>query len=228
MYAEPVSVQRLFSADRRQYRVPFFQRPYVWDRENQWERLWDDISGKADAGTEGDSAPPHFLGAIVLEPQKKEGLFGVEMVNIIDGQRSPQTEEPLPSGLSNLDVDHIMPMSWRAYWRLLMARSPKNRKLAVSGSHSCPAKSRTSRYRDQTPGRREEDHRQSVARSLWREPQLSEQGIRGEAGKAIRGFEPASQSHADATRHVGRGFDRGTRRVARQSGTEDLASPKVT
>jgi uncharacterized protein with ParB-like and HNH nuclease domain len=87
MYAGPVSVQKLFSTDRRQYRVPFFQRAYVWDRDNQWERLWGDISDKADARTEGDSPTPHFLGAIVLEPQKKDTLFGVEMVNIIDGQQ---------------------------------------------------------------------------------------------------------------------------------------------
>lgn len=30
---------------------------------------------------------PHFLGAVVLEPQAKEGLMGVDTLHIIDGQQ---------------------------------------------------------------------------------------------------------------------------------------------
>jgi len=86
MKSETMSVQRLFQ-DRRQYRVPFFQRPYVWNKEDQWERLWTDISEKADVRIEGDQPPPHFLGATVLEPQQRSGLLGVEASNIIDGQQ---------------------------------------------------------------------------------------------------------------------------------------------
>jgi hypothetical protein len=81
-----MSVQQLFQ-DRRQYRVPFFQRPYVWNKEDQWERLWTDISDKADVRIDGDQPPPHFLGAAVLEPQRRSGLLGVEASNIIDGQQ---------------------------------------------------------------------------------------------------------------------------------------------
>jgi hypothetical protein len=86
MKSETMSVQQLFQ-DRRQYRVPFFQRPYVWNKEDQWERLWADISEKAEVRIEGDQPPPHFLGAAVLEPQKRSGLLGVEGSNIIDGQQ---------------------------------------------------------------------------------------------------------------------------------------------
>jgi uncharacterized protein with ParB-like and HNH nuclease domain len=86
MKSETMSVQQLFQ-DRRQYRVPFFQRPYVWNKEDQWERLWIDISDKAEVRIEGDQPPPHFLGATVLEPQKRSGLLGVESSNIIDGQQ---------------------------------------------------------------------------------------------------------------------------------------------
>ena len=28
--------------------VPLFQRPYVWNRENQWEPLWDDVTRVAE------------------------------------------------------------------------------------------------------------------------------------------------------------------------------------
>jgi hypothetical protein len=32
--------------------------------------------------------------------------------------RSPRSEEPLPGGLENLDIDHIMPTSWFEHWPL--------------------------------------------------------------------------------------------------------------
>jgi uncharacterized protein with ParB-like and HNH nuclease domain len=86
MKSETMSVQQLFQ-DRRQYRVPFFQRQYVWNKEDQWERLWTDISDKAEVRIDGDQPPPHFLGAAVLEPQRRSGLLGVETSNIIDGQQ---------------------------------------------------------------------------------------------------------------------------------------------
>lgn len=73
--------------DRRQYRVPFYQRAYVWNREDQWGRLWEDIRDKAEARLSGTKAIPHFMGAVVLEPQKKMGLLGVERFHIIDGQQ---------------------------------------------------------------------------------------------------------------------------------------------
>jgi uncharacterized protein with ParB-like and HNH nuclease domain len=70
-------VQQMFQ-DRRQYRVPFYQRSYVWSKEEQWEPLWSDISDKADVRSGGQTPAPHFLGAIVLEPQARPGLKGVE------------------------------------------------------------------------------------------------------------------------------------------------------
>jgi len=79
-------VQQLFQ-DRRQYRVPFYQRAYVWVKEEQWEPLWNDIQTKAESRTDGETLTPHFLGAIVLEPQPRRGLKGVETYNIIDGQQ---------------------------------------------------------------------------------------------------------------------------------------------
>lgn len=86
MQAETISIQKLFQ-ERRQYRVPFFQRPYVWNKEDQWERLWDDISDKAEIRAGGDQPSPHFLGAAVLEPQQRHGLIGVDSFHIIDGQQ---------------------------------------------------------------------------------------------------------------------------------------------
>jgi hypothetical protein len=86
MKSEPLTVQQIYQ-ERRQYRVPFYQRPYVWNREDQWGRLWEDIRDKAEIRLQGGKAVPHFLGAVVLEPQKKSGLLGVERFHIIDGQQ---------------------------------------------------------------------------------------------------------------------------------------------
>jgi uncharacterized protein with ParB-like and HNH nuclease domain len=86
MRSETNDVQQIFQ-DRRQYRVPFYQRAYVWGKEEQWEPLWSDIRDKAEVRMAGATPTPHFLGAIVLEPQPRRGLRGVETYNIIDGQQ---------------------------------------------------------------------------------------------------------------------------------------------
>jgi uncharacterized protein with ParB-like and HNH nuclease domain len=67
--------------------VPFYQRSYVWTLANQWEQLWEDIRVKADARLNGRKQTPHFLGAVVLDPQPRVGLFGVDTLHIIDGQQ---------------------------------------------------------------------------------------------------------------------------------------------
>ena len=87
MDSNDLSVQQVFQ-DRRQYMVPFYQRTYVWTLQDQWEQLWDDIGTKAEARLSGSgSYTPHFLGAIVLDPQPRTGLIGVDTLHIIDGQQ---------------------------------------------------------------------------------------------------------------------------------------------
>jgi len=47
--------------------VPLFQRPYVWDEQNQWSPLWQDIRRLVEARERDPYAQPtHFLGAIVV------------------------------------------------------------------------------------------------------------------------------------------------------------------
>lgn len=86
MKSETLTVQQLFQ-DRRQYCVPFYQRAYVWTQRNQWSALLEDILEKAQSRLSGTKPTPHFLGAVVLEPQPKKGLFGVDSIHIIDGQQ---------------------------------------------------------------------------------------------------------------------------------------------
>lgn len=81
------TIQQLFK-DRRQYMVPFYQRSFVWTLRDQWQPLWEDIERKAEARLLGSSSStPHFLGAIVLDPQPAAGLIGVDTFHIIDGQQ---------------------------------------------------------------------------------------------------------------------------------------------
>lgn len=71
--------------------VPLFQRQYVWNRERQWEPLWDDISRKFTDYLEGrKDAPVHFLGAMVLD-QKQTPTTHVEKRQVIDGQQRLMT-----------------------------------------------------------------------------------------------------------------------------------------
>lgn len=73
--------------DRRQYCVPFYQRAYVWNLAEQWEPLWLDIKAKAQARLECLTITPHFLGAVVVEPQARTDLKGVDTFHVIDGQQ---------------------------------------------------------------------------------------------------------------------------------------------
>jgi len=101
MHSTTVTVQQIYQ-DRRQYRVPFYQRAYVWNREEQWGPLWEDIRDKAEARIQGNKPVPHFMGAVVLEPQKKLGLLGVERHHIIDGQQRLTTMQYVLTALCHV------------------------------------------------------------------------------------------------------------------------------
>ncbi len=85
--------------DRKQYKVPFYQRAYVWSLDKQWSLLWADIKDKADERLAGTTPAPHFLGAIVVEPQDKVGLKGVDTLHIIDGQQRLTTLQYVLAGI---------------------------------------------------------------------------------------------------------------------------------
>jgi alkylated DNA nucleotide flippase Atl1 len=67
-------------------KVPLFQRPYVWKRDEQWEPLWQDVRRLTEVRLGDKSLAKHFLGAIVL--QAKDPAAGqVSAHQIIDGQQ---------------------------------------------------------------------------------------------------------------------------------------------
>jgi len=71
------------------YEIPPFQRPYVWNKEEQWIPLWEDIVRVAESHLEETKRRPissHFLGAVVFELTEATST-GVKKFYVIDGQQ---------------------------------------------------------------------------------------------------------------------------------------------
>ena len=92
-----LTMVKLFGQNIR-YLIPEFQRPYVWNQEDQWEPLWDDVRNTAEEFIEKRNLrpkpPSHFLGAVVVQQQP----FGVGRIGtrqVIDGQQRLTTAQLL-------------------------------------------------------------------------------------------------------------------------------------
>lgn len=82
--------------------IPLFQRPYVWEENDQWAPLWKDIRRTIELRIATPSAAPtHFLGAVVL--QAAESSPGnLTTWNVIDGQQRLTTLQLL------MDATHAL------------------------------------------------------------------------------------------------------------------------
>jgi len=90
MKTDKITVFDLFEKQRR-YLVPIFQRGYVWNRERQWDPLWEDISEQAQLvqlheESSKNTIRKHFLGTIVLS-HVPTVIKQVPTSEIIDGQQ---------------------------------------------------------------------------------------------------------------------------------------------
>ena len=85
MDAGTLSIKNIFGQDIR-YIVPLFQRPYVWDRERQWEPFWDDVRMVSERVERKEPVVAHFFGAMVLD-QVSNPTGHLETRWIIDGQQ---------------------------------------------------------------------------------------------------------------------------------------------
>ncbi|HQD59933.1 MAG TPA: DUF262 domain-containing HNH endonuclease family protein [Propioniciclava tarda] len=85
---------------RDHFEIPAFQRPYVWNEEDQWAPLWDDVVRVADSyvtaklGGTDPKVPHHFLGAVVYE-SKPLVTGDVARHEVIDGQQRMTTLQVL-------------------------------------------------------------------------------------------------------------------------------------
>lgn len=88
MDADVLNLKTLFGSEVS-YRIPQFQRPYAWKREDQWEPLWEDVRKVAGNVLRSEASvkiPPHFMGAIVLQ-QQPSGAGEVSKRIVVDGQQ---------------------------------------------------------------------------------------------------------------------------------------------
>jgi len=76
--AKEVKMRALLSNAQEAHRVPLYQRPYAWNRD-QWEDLFDDVINLS-------SNNVHFLGSIVVVPEGEHRL-GVNYFQVVDGQQ---------------------------------------------------------------------------------------------------------------------------------------------
>lgn len=97
MKADILTLKALFQKDVR-YLIPTFQRPYVWNQEDQWEPLWNDVRNIAedyldqldhvngDLALAEERTGRHFLGAVVLQ-QQPTPTRDLDTRHVIDGQQ---------------------------------------------------------------------------------------------------------------------------------------------
>ena len=90
MKTDPLTLNDLLGGAMH-FRVPIFQRRYVWTKEDQWEPLWSDLVEVArrqmpTSDADADTRRPHFLGAIVLQQQENDA-FQPKLLDVIDGQQ---------------------------------------------------------------------------------------------------------------------------------------------
>src|SRR5260370_1540415 len=104
MKPETRTVTELFERDVR-YVVRLYQRPYVWNEEDQWEPLWEDIRVLVDHQRNGAPGPEghwsHFLGAIVLD-QETQAPGSIPVYTVIDGQQRLTTLQILLAAAANV------------------------------------------------------------------------------------------------------------------------------
>lgn len=87
MKTDTYSPAQIFSTQQRLL-VPLFQRPYVWNKELQWEPLWRDMKRVLTRYMAQPDAThqPHFLGAVVFQ-QVQNPVGEIQQRTIIDGQQ---------------------------------------------------------------------------------------------------------------------------------------------
>lgn len=96
MIPQNPTLDKLFEGNK-EYRVPLYQRLYVWNKEDQWKPLWEDITAIADTLVQSNDAivEPHFFGALVLK--KSDGVTpdDANIWRVIDGQQRLTTTQLL-------------------------------------------------------------------------------------------------------------------------------------
>lgn len=111
MQAGDVRLGQVFANDQQNV-IPLFQRPYVWDEENNWLPLWQDIRQAAEevereslSGLYGTDQRTYFLGAVVIQHRPKPPKR-VSLWSVVDGQQRLTTLQILFAAARAVALDH--------------------------------------------------------------------------------------------------------------------------
>jgi len=107
MQAGDVRLGQVFSSDHVNL-IPLFQRPYVWDKDENWIPLWLDIQSVArdvqndrNGGVGSQTMPMLFLGAFVTH-QRTSNPRRVASSYIVDGQQRLSTIQVVLAAIRSL------------------------------------------------------------------------------------------------------------------------------
>ena len=100
MKSQNPTLKSLFEGEKV-YRVPLYQRLYVWNETDQWGPLWEDLTAiavkvaeaQAEGGAAGDKVTPHFFGALVLKKSEDPTPQESSVWRVIDGQQRLTTTQ---------------------------------------------------------------------------------------------------------------------------------------
>ena len=87
------------------YEVPDFQRSYIWNQDDQWEPLWEDVTAKAATLIETGATTFHFMGAIALQ-QQMNSTGSIESRIVVDGQQRLTTLQLLIHAIKEVCEQH--------------------------------------------------------------------------------------------------------------------------
>ena len=120
--------EQLFGRSVR-YVVPAYQRRYVWNEQDQWEPLWEDVEkladdyldliGSAETQVSEDDAPKHFLGAVVFQ-QEVTPAGSIEIRRVIDGQQRLTTLQILLDAVQEVYEQQEHDLEARRLQRLVL------------------------------------------------------------------------------------------------------------
>ncbi|MFC9823462.1 DUF262 domain-containing protein [Streptomyces erythrochromogenes] len=88
MHAQETTFSKLVQGEQ-QFQVPLYQRTYSWQRD-ELRQLWDDVQELVEDRQEGRSGSGHFLGSVVLAPERV-AAGGMQRWLVVDGQQRMTT-----------------------------------------------------------------------------------------------------------------------------------------
>jgi hypothetical protein len=107
MQAGDVKLGKIFSNDHVNV-IPLFQRPYVWNANDNWSLLWNEMKYAANevakdraTGSRDSRSPLYFLGAVVVQQRHKDPRR-LESSFIIDGQQRLTTLQVVIAALRSV------------------------------------------------------------------------------------------------------------------------------